>query len=220
MTVPAPQPRGSLRAAGTVLAIATSSALSAGFAGTAIARLAPSDMAPWLLGRASGLCAYLLIWGLVAYGLWLAHPWSARPGGRRRVAHLRIHVSLAAFTLAFTVLHVVALATDPFAHVGWRGALLPGFSAYRPFAVSLGILGLYAGMSAGVTAAAAGRFARRLWWPVHKVAATAFVLVWTHGVLAGTDAPLLLVGYLVTGGAVFALAVSRYLASDARGRAA
>ena len=98
-----------------------------------------------------------------------------------------MHVSLAVFTLAFTALHVVVLATDSYAGVGWRGALVPMAATYRPVPVTLGVIGVYAGLLAGLTAALAGRVTARIWWPIHKVAALSLVLVWVHGVLAGSD---------------------------------
>ena len=112
---------------------------------------------------------------------------------------IRLHVSLAAFTLAFSVLHVVVLATDRYAHVGWWGALLPMASGYRPLAVTFGVVGLYSGLLAGATAALAGRWAGRVWWPVHRVSALSLVLIGLHGLLAGSDTTALLALYLATG---------------------
>ena len=84
--------------------------------------------------------------------------------------------------------------------------------------VTLGVIGLYAGLAAGLTAAFSGRFARRVWWPVHKVAVVSFVLVWLHGVLAGIDTSALLGMYVITGLAVLILGVSRYTTPTARER--
>jgi DMSO/TMAO reductase YedYZ heme-binding membrane subunit len=126
-------------------------------------------------------------------------------------------VSLAVFTLALTVLHIVVLATDQYAGVGWRGSVVPMGSSYRPVAVTLGVIGLYAGLLAGLTAAFSGhRLVARVWWPVHKVASVALVLVWGHGVLAGIDTPVLLWLYLATGAAVLGLAAWRYVARTPR----
>ncbi len=171
-----------------------------------------SRTAPWDLGRASGLTSYVLLVLLVSSGLLLAHPATRRlrwPGPRRRV---RLHATLAVFTLAFTLLHVVVLATDPWAHVGWAGALLPVASHYRPVGVTLGVLAVWSGVVAGTTAALAGRALGRLWWPLHKAAGLMFLLAWAHGVLAGSDSAALAVGYLASGGAVLTLALSRYQA--------
>ena len=135
--------------------------------------------APWIIGRAAGLSAYLLLVLLVATGLVLSHPGRARLRRPRPATRIRLHVSLAVFTLALTVLHVVVLATDSYAGVGWRGTLVPMGSTYRPVPVTLGVIALYAGLLAGLTAALSGRrIAARVWWPVHKVAAIALLLVW------------------------------------------
>jgi hypothetical protein len=114
------------------------------------------------------------------------------------------------------VLHIVVLATDKYAGVGWWGAFVPMGATYRPLPVTLGVIAFYAGIAAGLTAALAGRVSRRLWWPIHKIAIVSLVLVWFHGMLAGIDTPLLLVLYIITGGAIIALALSRYLSKGPR----
>jgi hypothetical protein len=203
--------RSVLLAAGTVLLVAASVA-SLGLAARLVAAALAGDAATWLLGRAGGVASYLLLVALVTTGLVLAHPWARHlrlPSPRTRLA---VHVSLASFTAVFTALHVVVLALDPWAGVGWAGALLPMASGYRPVAVTLGVIALWAGLAAGVTAAFAGRWASRVWWPVHKVAAGSLVLVWAHSVLAGSDVAALQGLYLTTGSAVVALAVTRYAA--------
>lgn len=171
-----------------------------------------SEMATWVLGRAAGVASYVLLLLLVVTGLVLSHPWARHlsfPAPRTR---LTIHATLSLFTLAFTVLHLVVLALDPWAKVGWLGALLPMASTYRPVPVSLGVLALWAGAITGITARFAGSFAARQWWPIHKVAAALLVLVWAHSVFAGSDATALTLFYIVTGLFVVALAVTRYAA--------
>lgn len=180
--------------------------------GTAATSVSGNRNAPWIIGRSAGITSYLLLVVLVATGLVLSHPWRTRYRRPSTATRLRLHASLAVFTLVFTALHVVVLATDSYAQVGWRGAVLPMGSAYRPVPVTLGVVGLYAGGLAGLTAALSGRLAARVWWPVHKVAAGSLALVWAHGVLAGIDTPALLWLYLLTGAGVVALAVSRYTA--------
>jgi hypothetical protein len=202
------------RAGRRVLVVAAAAGASAWLLGVAAQRVAGNRNASWIVGRASGTTAYLLLVGVVALGLVLAHPWRARLRRPATVTRIRAHAALAAFTLAFTVLHVVVLATDPYAGVGWRGALLPLGAGYRPVPVTLGVVGLYAGLLAGLTAAAAGRLATRLWWPLHKASALALVLVWAHGVFAGSDTPALLGLYVGGGVIVLGLALSRYLATS------
>ena len=168
------------------------------------------DKAAWVLGRASGVTSYVLLVLLVATGLVLSHPWARHLRSPSPATRLRVHAGLATFTLVFTVLHVVVLATDPWAQVGWRGAVLPMASTYRPVAVTLGVIALWAGLVTGLTARLAGRLSRRAWWPIHKVAAAVLVLIWGHSVLAGSDLPALRGFYLASGCAVLGLAVTRY----------
>ena len=170
------------------------------------------QMPTWVLGRAAGVASYVLLLLLVITGLVLSHPWARHlhlPSPRTR---LTIHATLSLFTMVFVVLHLVALALDPWAKVGWIGALLPMASEYRPVAVSLGVLALWAGIITGVTARFAGRFAARYWWPIHKVAAALLLLVWAHSVFAGSDVTALTTFYIATGLFVLALAVTRYTA--------
>jgi hypothetical protein len=167
-------------------------------------------MAPWIIGRAAGLSAYLLLFGLVMLGLALSHPWRSRIARPSPTARIRLHIALALFTLGFTALHVVVLATDRYAGVGWWGAALPMRASYRPAAITLGLIGLWSGLLAGITATLAGHLPARAWWPIHKVAAAALILVWLHGVLAGGDTDALRWMYVGTGAAVVVLALSRY----------
>jgi hypothetical protein len=195
---------------GFALAILASAA-AAGLAGWIVLdTLRGTTQVPWVLGRASGLTSYVLLVALVATGLILSHPRSRRLRRPSAATRLGLHVALATFTLAFTALHVVVLATDPWAQVGWRGALLPMASQYRTVPVTLGVIAVWAGLITGVTARLSGSIAARVWWPVHKVAAGTLVLVWAHSVLAGSDTPVLRWYYLASGIAVLGLAVTRY----------
>ena len=210
-----------LRRAAAVAALMLLAGLSAAATGWLLGvvtqSVAGNRNAPWIIGRAAGLSAYVLLVLLVMTGLVLSHPGRSRLRRPSATARIRLHVSLAAFTLALTVLHVVVLATDSYAGVGWRGTFVPMASTYRPVPVTLGVIGLYAGLLAGLTASFSGRrVIARVWWPVHKVAVVALVLVWGHGVLAGIDTALLLWLYLLSGAAVLALAVWRYVARSPR----
>lgn len=195
---------------GFALAVLASAA-SAGLAGWLVLdTLQGTSKVSWVLGRASGLTSYVLILALVTTGLILSHPWARKLRRPTAATRLGLHVALATFTLAFTVLHVVVLATDPWAQVGWRGALLPMASEFRPVPITLGVVALWAGLITGITARLAGSIAARVWWPVHKVAVGMLILVWGHSVLAGSDAPTLRWFYLATGVAILGLAVTRY----------
>jgi hypothetical protein len=202
--------------AGLVVLVTGSAVLTSWCIGLAVSRVVGDRMAPWILGRAAGITSYLLLVALVLLGLVLSHPHRARWRRPSAATRIRAHVSLSVFALVFTVLHIVVLATDKYAGVGWWGVFVPMGATYRPLPVTLGVIALWAGLAAGLTAALAGRISRRAWWPVHKVAIVSLVLVWLHGILAGIDTPPLLAMYVVTGGVVVAFAVSRYATSTTR----
>ena len=165
----------------------------------------------WILGRSTGLAAYLLLLMLSVMGLLLAHPERGRWVRPSALTRIRIHVSLAVFTLAFLIAHIYVLATDAFAHVGWAGAFIPFAAEYRPAAVALGILALWSGLVSGLTAASAGsRLLVRAWWPLHKIAIVAFGLTWLHAVLAGSDTGQLRTFYALSGAFVIGFAIWRY----------
>ena len=201
---------------GLVLLVTGSAALTSWLVGMGITSVVGDRMAPWILGRAAGITSYLLLVALTLFGLVLSHPSRARWRRPSAATRIRAHVSLSVFTLVFTVLHIVVLATDKYAGVGWRGTFVPMASTYRPLPVTLGVIALYAGLAAGLTAALAGRISRRAWWPIHKVAIVSLVLVWAHGILAGIDTPAILTMYVVTGGLVVFVAVSRYTTRTVR----
>ena len=199
---------------GLVAAVTLSAVVTSALIGLAVSSVATDRMAPWIIGRAAGITSYLLVLALVILGLLLSHPRRAQWSRPSSATRIRIHVSLSVFTLVFVVLHIVVLATDKYAGVGWWGSFVPMGSSYRPVAVTLGVIGMYAGLAAGLTAALAGRVSHRVWWPIHKVAIISLILVWLHGVLAGIDTPALLGMYIVTGGAALLLAISRYVATS------
>jgi len=205
--------RQAVRAVAVLAASAVAGGATTWWLGRAAAAVSGNRTAPWIVGRASGITAYLLLVAVVSAGLLLAHPWRTRLSRPNQVTRIRLHVALTTFTLAFTVLHVVVLATDRYAGVGWRGAVLPMGAQFRPVAVTLGLIGLYSGLLSGATALLAGRVTARIWWPLHKAALLALVLIWAHAVLAGSDSPALVVGYVVTAAGILALAATRYMAT-------
>ena len=202
--------------AGLVVLVTGSAVITSWLVGRAVLAVVGDRMAPWIIGRAAGITSYLLLVALSLVGLVLSHPYSAHWRRPSVATRIRTHVSLAVFTLVFTVLHVVVLATDKYAGVGWWGALVPMGATYRPLPVTLGVIGLYAGAAAGLTAALSGRVSAKVWWPIHKVSIVSLLLVLLHGMLAGVDSPALLSLYVLSGGLVVFVAVSRYLTSTAR----
>lgn len=212
MTAAPVRAHSGVRATGFALGGMVSAGTTGVLVGMASRSVSHNRMAPWIIGRAAGVSSYLMLVALVLLGLLLSHPWRSRWHRPSSATRIRVHIVLAVLTLALTLLHVVFLATDRYAGVGWWGVVLPLRATYRPVPVTLGLLGAWAGLFAGGTAALAGRLPARAWWPIHKVAASALVLVWLHGVLAGGDTYALRWMYLGSGMLVVAAAISRYAA--------
>ena len=192
----------------------TSVAAATGYAVSTFATTsAGGSMLPWTLARGLGIAAYLTLAGLTATGLWMRHPARTRLRWPAAGTLLWTHAALAAATLMLLVGHMVAIVVDSFAGVGWSGALVPGLSHYRPFAVGLGVASVYLGTLAAASVLLAGRIFGRRWLAIHRLSSVVFGLVWLHAVLAGSDTIRLRVLYLVTGGLVGLLLLTRRLSS-------
>ena len=175
---------------------------------------------PWIVGRSLGLAAYLCMAALVAVGIWMRHPWRFRRPLVHAETALRYHAALGAAAVVLVAGHLVSLASDKYAGVGWTGALLPGHSAYRPLPVAIGVSACWGLLLVAGTARIGGRLVGRAWLPVHRLAMPVFAAVFVHGVLAGTDTVQLRAMYVATGGGVLVLWATRYLASPSAARAA
>lgn len=170
-------------------------------------------MEPWLIARASGITAYILMWLLAMAGILLSHPLRQRFKFLHPVTRMRLHTLLAIFTLSFITLHIMSVMLDSFANVGISGAFIPFESKYRTVPVALGTLGLYTGLITGIIARFRIKIGKRGWTAVHRFSIISVILIWIHAVYAGTDSHSLALIYLISAFLLIALALSRYLAS-------
>lgn len=173
---------------------------------------------PWITGRALGIAGFVSLSALVALGIWMRHPWRFRQPLIHAETRLRLHSTLAIATVALIAGHLVSLASDRYAGVGWVGAFVPGLSRYRTLAVALGVIALFFMVLLILTAWAAGRRGARHWSAIHRFALLTYVLVWFHGVLAGTDTSALRGLYVATAVGIGVLALTRYGAARADAR--
>ena len=174
------------------------------------------DAGLWLVARSTGLTSYLMLTLVTISGTLMARPGRTRTPWLSPATRIRVHVALSVFVLSLVAIHVVVLSIDPWAKVGWAGALLPFGAEYRPLPVTWGLMSVWAGLVAGLTAGLSGRFTGRIWRPLHRVAAIAWLLAWIHGVFAGSDTGSWWPLYLVTGMAVV-IAVAWRIGAPRRG---
>jgi predicted ferric reductase len=173
------------------------------------------QLRPWVAARALGVTAYLLLTLEVVLGLLLSHPRMAS-AWRKTKQVFPWHEMLSVFLGAFLALHIVLLAADRFAGVGWLGSLVPGMSTYRPPAIAVGSVAMYALIVTAVTAKWTRLLPAGWWLLVHRFAVVAFLLAWAHAVLAGTDGGALTPLYLATGLGVLALGIARWWTARVR----
>lgn len=173
-------------------------------------------MTTWILLRAAGIGAYVLLFLSVAWGLvGTTSVFGARVA---KATAVTIHQFLATAALLMLGVHVGLLLADSFMPFRPLDVLVPLHATFRPVGVAFGVLAMYA----MVIVLASSWLRRRVgpaWWRrLHQLAAPAFVLAMVHGVFAGTDAtrPWMWWLYVGTGLAVLFLVIVRGLTAGVR----
>lgn len=176
-----------------------------------------SDPTFWILARASGLVAYVLLTSSVLAGLVL----KARPFGAalKAAAVADLHRFLALLGLAFVALHACALVLDSTVRVSVTALFVPGLVSYRPLWSSLGVLAAELMLVVYASSVLRRRIGVRAWRRLHWLTYGVFGLATVHGLAAGTDSgrawALALYGGAV--GAVTAAACWRVLVPATKG---
>jgi methionine sulfoxide reductase heme-binding subunit len=173
-------------------------------------------MTTWILLRAAGIGAYVLLFLSVAWGLVA----TTSVFGTRvaKATAVTIHQFLSTAALLLLGAHVGLLLVDSFMPFRLLDVLLPLHAAFHPVATAFGVLAMYA----MVIVLASSWLRRRVgpsWWRrLHLLAAPAFVLALVHGVFAGTDSarPWMWWLYVGTGLAILFLVIVRGLTAGRR----
>lgn len=139
----------------------------------------------WYLARSSGIVALVLLVLSIVWGILLATR-ALRPYDRPAWL-LDLHQWLGGTALVMTGLHLLGLYLDGYVEFGPVELLVPGASRYRPLAVAIGVLSLYAMLAIQLTSYFRTRLPKRVWRSVHLMS---YGLVWgatVHAGMAGTD---------------------------------
>jgi predicted ferric reductase len=161
----------------------------------------------WLLARASGITAYVLLTGSVLAGLVV----KSRPFGRavKAASVVDVHRFLALLGLGMIALHGVALVLDQTVRMPVAALFVPFLSHYRPGAVAWGVLTAELAALITVSFSLRSRIGARNWRRLHWATYLVFLMGTVHGLTAGTDAsqPWVRALYLgAVGSVVFATA--------------
>lgn len=176
----------------------------------------PAHVIWWLVSRAAGVIALLLVSLSVLIGLAMANKLVRRPGLKRSVARAHEHIALTA--LAALGAHGLALLGDTWLRPGWRGIALPFAMSYRPLFTGVGIIGGYLMLLLGPSFYLRRRIGARRWRKVHTTIAVAWLLSAVHTLGAGSDAHKLWLQAIVIapGIPIVYLAVLRALSPSSR----
>jgi methionine sulfoxide reductase heme-binding subunit len=144
-----------------------------------------TDPTFWLLARASGLTAYVLLTSSVVAGLTV----KAKPLGRRIKAAVAtdVHRFLALLGLGAIAVHGLALMLDRTVRMPLAGLLVPGLSPYRPLAVGIGVLAAELMVLIYASFSLRRRIGVRNWRRLHYLTFGVFAAATVHGLAAGTD---------------------------------
>jgi methionine sulfoxide reductase heme-binding subunit len=139
----------------------------------------------WLVSRASGILALVLVSLSVLMGLAMATKMLRRPGLKRSVARMHEHVAM---TALFAIgLHGVSLIGDHWLNPGWRGITVPFAMSYRPLFTGVGIVAGYLAVLLGPSFYLRRRIGARRWRKLHRMTVLVWLLSVLHALGAGSD---------------------------------
>ena len=170
-----------------------------------------NDPTFWLLARATGLTAYVLLTLSVLAGLVV----KAKPFGRalKPATAVDFHRFVALLGIAMVALHGVTLVLDETVAIGLGALLVPGLAPYRPLWTGVGVLAGELMVLIYVSFALKKRIGQQNWRRLHWATYATFAAATAHGLMAGSDSaePWALALYLGAVGAVVAATVWRVL---------
>jgi sulfoxide reductase heme-binding subunit YedZ len=173
----------------------------------------------WHIVRATGIVAFVMLAFSTSVGLLISS--RAVPAGRTRVDLYELHTFASLLALGFAGVHALTLLLDNFVSFSPMQILVPFTSSYRPLAVALGIVAMYALTVVYGSFWARKRIGYKRWRTLHYLSFAAFAAVAAHGMLSGADShtPWMVLVYIVSIAAVTALTANRVFLQPAPGRA-
>jgi sulfoxide reductase heme-binding subunit YedZ len=172
----------------------------------------------WLLARAGGITAYLMLTLSVLAGLLV----KSRPfKGLKPAAVTDLHRILAMLGLGALAGHAAALVLDTTVEVSIAGLFIPGLVSYRPVWTSFGILAAEMMVLVYASFSMRKRIGPRNWRRLHWATYAIFGAATVHGIAAGTDTsrPWAFALYVLAVGSVAALTCWRFLVPPETARA-
>jgi sulfoxide reductase heme-binding subunit YedZ len=145
----------------------------------------PTQLIWWLISRASGIVALVLISLSVLMGLAMAAR-LLRPAHKRAV--VRLHEYVAVLALVAIAGHGLALLGDQWLKPGLTGITVPFALGYRPLWTGLGIIAGYVALLLGPSFYLRKRIGARTWRKLHRATTVVWLLSAAHALGSGSDA--------------------------------
>lgn len=138
----------------------------------------------WLVSRASGIVALVVISLAVLIGLAMA---AQLVRGALKRSAARVHEHLALIGLVAIAVHGASLLGDRWLRPGIRGITVPFWMGYRPALTGLGIISGYLVLLLGPSFYFRRRIGARLWRRLHRLIVLAWILAAVHTLGSGSD---------------------------------
>jgi methionine sulfoxide reductase heme-binding subunit len=139
----------------------------------------------WYLTRGSGVVALLLLTTSMCLGI--AGPVRVRIKRLPRFGIAQLHRNITLLAVVFLGLHVATTVADGYTPIGWKDAVMPFLSPYRPVWLGLGALALDLMLALVVTSLLRKRVGTRVWRLVHWLAYACWPLAFVHSLGTGSD---------------------------------
>ncbi|TCP52185.1 ferric reductase like protein [Tumebacillus sp. BK434] len=139
----------------------------------------------WLLIRASGIVAYVLLSLTVLTGLYsMFRKHRSLPPGLVPA----LHNTLSNWALYLVLFHAAMLFYDHYKSYSWQDILIPFHAADAArIPMGIGILGLYLLAFTILTTELRRTIGSRIWRLLHMLSPVAYLLATVHGIWQGTD---------------------------------
>lgn len=142
-------------------------------------------MTTWILLRAAGVGAYVMLFMAVAWGL-VATTAVVTKRVSKPAANM-FHQFVATTGLVLLGVHLGILLIDAYMPFHILDLLVPMRSTFRPVAITAGVLAMYAMVAIMVSSWIRKKLSTKVWRSIHLLAVPAFTLALAHGVFSGTD---------------------------------
>ena len=141
--------------------------------------------------RGTGIVSLLLLTVSVVLGIVTSVRWSTPRWPRFSIGFVHRNASLLA--IALLIVHITTVVIDGFAPIGWKDAVIPFASGYRPVWLGLGTLAFDLVLALTITSLLRTRIGQRTWRVIHWFAYACWPVAVLHGLGTGSDAATVVV---------------------------